>query len=67
MLLQLGWFFVLLITKVDEEGPASSFDCAVAPHYQILRGAFQQVQSVMLLTNFYHSRSRASDSYLQQQ
>ena len=37
---------MVLITKVNEEGPGKLLlDCAVAPRYQILRCAFQPVQS----------------------
>ena len=37
---------VVLITKVEEEEPGRQVvDCAVAPRYQILRCAFQQIQS----------------------
>ena len=47
-MLQIDWCGVVLITKVEEEGPGS--DCAVAPRDQIWRCAFQQVQSTILLT-----------------
>lgn len=41
---------LVLITKVEEEeGSSTLFDCAVAPHYQKLRCAFQQIQSTTVL------------------
>ena len=39
----------MLLTKVEEEERGRLFDCAVAPRYQILRCAFQQVQSTTRL------------------